>query len=197
MTTLPISDFYLVNPETGEESVKTTRDFFHGSRTVLFMVPGAFTPTCSARQLPEFEEYYDDLKSLGVSEVYCLSVNDAYVMTAWAEAKGITKVKMLPDGNGQFTAALNAAVAKSNKGMGSRAWRLAMIVNENGVVEWAGVEEGQRANASDDPYQKSSPREVMQALQQIALREALAEAADAQAEEDAAKEPVGVGVVED
>jgi peroxiredoxin len=145
---IPQVDFYL--RENGDWSIKTTKDLMAGKRVVLFLLPGAFTPTCSTQQLPGFEEAYDEIRSYGVDEVFCISVNDAFVMNAWGESLGVSKVKLLPDGNGDFTRGLRAAVEKSNLGFGARAWRCALIVTAEGEVQWAGVEEGQRANASDE-----------------------------------------------
>ena len=79
---------------------KTTDDYFKGKRVVIFSLPGAFTPTCSSQQLPGFEEKYNDIKSKGIDEVYCISVNDSYVMNAWANHMAIKNVKMIPDGSG-------------------------------------------------------------------------------------------------
>ena len=163
-TSLPQVDFYL--REDGEWSVKTTKDIFGGKRTVLFMLPGAFTPTCTEQQLPAFEAFYDSITEFGVDQVLCMAVNDAFVMNAWGESLGIEKVKLIPDGNGAFTGGIKAAVSKENVGMGARAWRLAMIISAGGVPEWIGVEEGQRANASDDPYVNSTPEAVKAALAQ-------------------------------
>ena len=174
---IPQVDFYL--RKGGEWSIKTTRDIFGGKRSVLFLLPGAFTPTCSTQQLPGFEAAYDEIKSYGVDEVFCLSMNDAFVMNAWGESLGIEKVKLLPDGNGAFTTALKAAVAKENLGFGIRAWRLALIIEANGEIAWAGVEEGQRANASDDPYEKSTPEAVLAALRAFQLGEAMDAVANA------------------
>ena len=181
-TSLPIVDFYL--REGGEFVTKTTKDILAGKRTVLFMLPGAFTPTCSEQQLPGYEAAYDDLIELGAEQVLCLSVNDAFVMNAWGESLGIEKVKLIPDGNGAFTAGIKAAVGKENVGMGARAWRLAMIISSGGVPEWIGVEEGQRSNASDDPYVNSTPEAAKAALAQLNLAAAAAELA----ERDAAAE---------
>jgi len=178
---LPQVDFYL--REGGEWVIKTTNDIFGGKRTVLFMVPGAFTPTCSDQQLPAFEAEFDNLKAMGADQVVCMSVNDAFVMNAWAESQGIEKVTMIPDGNGAFASGIRAAVTKENFGMGVRSWRLAMIINENVIPEWIGIEEGQRANASDDPYVASSPAVVADALSQLNLEAAAA----ALAEEGAAE----------
>jgi len=184
-TQLPIVDFYL--REGGETVVKTTKDILDGKRTVLFMLPGAFTPTCSEQQLPGFEEAYDELIELGAEQVLCLSVNDAFVMNAWGESLGIEKVKLIPDGNGAFTSGIKAGVSKENLGMGARSWRLAMIVSAAGIPEWIGVEEGQRANASDDPYSVSTPEAVKAALAQLNLAAAAAELAEKDAAADAEK----------
>jgi len=172
---LPQVDFYL--REGGEWAIKTTKDIFLGKRTVLFMVPGAFTPTCSDQQLPGYEAAYEDLKAAGADQVVCISVNDAFVMNAWGKSLGIEKVTLLPDGNGAFTSGVKAAVVKENFGMGIRSWRVALIINANGVPEWVGIEDGQRANASDDPYEKSTPEAALAALQELNLAAAAAELA--------------------
>lgn len=180
---LPQVDFFF--REDGEWVTKTTSDLFLGKRSVVFCVPGAFTPTCSEKQLPAFEAAYDDIRKLEVDEVYCLSVNDAFVMDAWAKDQGIEKVQMIPDGNGAFTIGLKAAVAKTNLGFGTRSWRLAMIVNEGGNVEWAGIEEGQRPNATDDPYEQSTPEKVLGALRGLKVAAEAAKLADEQAAKEA------------
>lgn len=182
-TTLPITDFYL--REEGKWVVKTTKDIFGGKRTVLFMLPGAFTPTCSEYQLPGFEAFYDSFTEFGVDQVVCMAVNDAFVMNAWGESLGIEKVKLIPDGNGSFTNGIKALVPKENFGLGMRAWRLALIVSADGLIEWVGVEKGQRTNASDDPYEESTPERVLGALTIIKANEEAAKAADAGAEADA------------
>ncbi len=173
---IPQIDHYFV--ENGEIVIKTTKELMLGKRTVLFCVPGAFTPTCSSFQLPSFEEAHDDIIALGVDQVLCVSVNDAYVMNAWGKSLGVEKVKLVPDGNGYFTQGLKAVVAKENRGMGLRSWRIAFIINENGIVEWAGVEEGQRANASDDPYEETTPNKVIEALKELNANNEAAEGAD-------------------
>ena len=180
---LPQVDFFF--REDGEWVTKTTSDLFLGKRSVVFCVPGAFTPTCSEKQLPGFEAAYDDILKLEVDQVYCLAVNDAFVMNAWAKDQGIKKVQMIPDGNGAFTIGLKAAVAKTNIGFGTRSWRLAMIVNEAGNVEWAGIEEGQRPNATDDLYEQSTPEKVLGALRGLKVATEAAKLADEQAAKEA------------
>ena len=85
--------------QNGEFVNRTTADLFDGKRVVIFSLPGAFTPTCSAYQLPGFEEKYDEFASLGIDAIYCLAVNDGFVMNAWAKDQGIEKVTLVPDGN--------------------------------------------------------------------------------------------------
>jgi peroxiredoxin len=115
--------------------------FFGGRRVALFSVPGAFTPTCSARHLPSFVEKADELKAKGVDEIACTAVNDAFVMKAWGEASGVDgKVTMLADGNGDFAKALGLDADFNKFGMGIRGQRWSALVN-NGVVEQLNVEE--------------------------------------------------------
>jgi len=89
--------------ENSEFVTRTTSELFDGKRVVIFSLPGAFTPTCSAYQLPGFEDKYEEFKSLGIDEIYCISVNDGFVMNAWAKDQNIQKVKLIPDGNAYFT----------------------------------------------------------------------------------------------
>jgi glutaredoxin/glutathione-dependent peroxiredoxin len=119
----------------------STDDFFAGRKIALFSVPGAFTPTCSARHLPGFIERADELAGKGVDEVACVSVNDAFVMQAWAKMSGAEgKVTMLADGNGDFAEALGLAADFSKFGMGKRGQRWSAIVDD-GVVKELNVEE--------------------------------------------------------
>jgi peroxiredoxin len=159
---VPYVDF--IFREGGEFVTRTSKELFNGKRLVVFALPGAFTPTCTEQQLPGFEVAYDEIRSFGIDEVYCLSVNDAFVMNAWFDSLGIQKVKALPDGNGAFTAAAGMAVRKDNVGFAGRSWRYATVIND-GTLEWAGVEEGKRDLASDDPYAESTPTRVIQYLQ--------------------------------
>ena len=120
-------------------------------------MPGAFTPTCSAKHLPGFVERADEIKGRGVDTVACLSVNDAFVMGAWAEAQGTgDKVKLLADGNGEFTRAVGLDFDGSNFGMGVRSQRYALIV-EDGVVEHVAVEKPME-------FKVSSAEAVLEAL---------------------------------
>ncbi|RMH43674.1 MAG: peroxiredoxin, partial [Alphaproteobacteria bacterium] len=122
------------NPYRWEK--KTTADYFAGKRVILFALPGAFTPTCSTYQLPGFEENFDRFRDHGIDEIYCLSVNDAFVMNKWGEAQGLRNVKLIPDGSGVFTRLMGMLVAKDNLGFGMRSWRYAAIVNDGVVEAW-------------------------------------------------------------
>jgi peroxiredoxin len=147
--------------ENSEFVTRTTADLFNGKRVVIFSLPGAFTPTCSAYQLPGFEDNYDEFASLGIDAIYCLSVNDGFVMNAWAKDQGIEKVQLVPDGNAYFTRSMGYLVNKSNLGFGERSWRYAAVVND-GVIEKIFVEEGMRDNADSDPYEASTPEAVLE-----------------------------------
>lgn len=129
----------------------TTKDIFAGKRVVLFSLPGAFTPTCSSTHLPGYEAMHSDVKELGVDDVYCISVNDAFTMNAWFKSLGIDAVKPLPDGNAEFTRKMGFLVDKSNLGFGMRSWRYSMVVND-GVVETMFVEPGMDDNHQQDPF---------------------------------------------
>lgn len=116
-----------------------TGEFFAGKKVALFAVPGAYTPTCSARHLPSFVEKAEDLKAKGVDEIVGTSVNDAFVMGAWNQAQGSEDITMLADGNGEFADALGLTMDASKFGMGKRSQRYSMIIND-GVVEQVNVE---------------------------------------------------------
>ena len=117
----------------------TTSEFFAGKRVALFAVPGAFTPTCSARHLPSYVNKADELKAKGVDEIACISVNDPFVMSAWNQRDGSEDITMLADGNGDFAEAVGLTMDGSKFGMGKRSQRFSMIV-DNGVVEQLNVE---------------------------------------------------------
>ena len=145
--------------ENGEFVAKTSEDLFANKRILLFSLPGAFTPTCSAYQLPGFEERYDDFLTLGIDDIYCISVNDGFVMNAWAQDQNIKKVKLIPDGNAYFTRSMGQLVAKTNLGFGERSWRYAAVV-DNGIIEALFEEPGKEDNASEDPYVATTPEKV-------------------------------------
>lgn len=144
-----------------EETLKGS-DVFGGKRVVVFGLPGAFTPTCSSKQLPRFDELYNEFTEY-VDEVYCVSVNDGFVMKAWFENLGIENVKYLSDGSGVFTKAMGMLVAKDNLGFGFRSWRYAVVLND-GNVERMFAEEGFCDNCETDPYEVSTPENVLEFL---------------------------------
>ena len=153
-------------PIGGKFVEQTTDDVFGGKRVVVFALPGAWTPTCSSQQLPGFDANYDKIKSMGVDEVYCLSVNDGFVMNSWFQKDEVKNVKPLCDGNISFTMGMGMDVGKNNLGFGVRSWRYAMVVND-GTIEWIGVEPGFTDNAEEDPYGESSPEKVMAYLENV------------------------------
>jgi len=139
----------------------STADYFAGKRVILFSVPGAFTPTCSIFQLPGFEQMYNEFQELhDIDEIYCMSVNDSFVMTAWSNSQSIFNVKVIPDGNASFTQGLGMLVNKYNLGFGKRSWRYAAIIDDGLIEAWF-EEPGYRDEANDDPYGISSPESIM------------------------------------
>jgi peroxiredoxin len=132
----------------------STADIFAGKKVVVFSLPGAFTPTCSTSHLPRYEELYNEFKAQGIDEIYCLSVNDAFVMYQWGLKQGAKNVKLLPDGNGEFSKAMGMLVDKSNLGFGMRSWRYSMVVNDY-KIEKVFTEEGFIDNCPTDPFEVS------------------------------------------
>lgn len=132
----------------------TSNDIFKGKKVIVFGLPGAFTPTCSSTHLPGYEAKYDQLKAKGIDEIYCLSVNDAFTMFQWSKHSGIKNVKMLPDGNGDFTRLMGMLVRKENLGFSLRSWRYSMHV-VNGEIQQMFIEPGFMDNCPDDPFEVS------------------------------------------
>jgi peroxiredoxin len=154
---VPDSIFYtrvrnesLGGPNPFEWKELTSNDVFSGRNIVLFAVPGAFTPACSETHLPGFDAAYDDFRALGVDEVICLSVNDAFVMFQWAKASGANKVFMLPDGNGDFSRKMGMLVERKTTGMGMRSWRYSMHVID-GKIRKVFSEDGYGDNPAGVP----------------------------------------------
>ena len=148
----------------GEWKDVSTKELFGNKKVVIFSLPGAFTPTCSGEQLPTYDEMYSQFKDKGIDDVYCVSVNDAFVMNAWARDLGIKNVKMIPDGDGTFTRSMGMLVNKPKQGFGMRSWRYAAVVND-GTIEQMFIEPGQNDfSDDDDPYTVSSPEHVLSKL---------------------------------
>jgi len=147
--------------EGGEFVNRSSSELFNGKRVIVFSLPGAFTPTCSTYQLPGFEQNFEEFESLGIDGIYCISVNDGFVMNAWAKNQNIAKVKLIPDGNAYFTRSMGMLINKSNVGFGDRSWRYAMVV-DNGIIEKLFVEDGMSDNAETDPYVETTPEKVLE-----------------------------------
>ncbi|NJO48033.1 MAG: peroxiredoxin [Oscillatoriales cyanobacterium RM2_1_1] len=138
----------------------TSQEIFGGKRVVLFALPGAFTPTCSSTHLPRYEELYDEFKAQGIDDIICLSVNDAFVMFQWGKQQGAKNVKLLPDGNGEFTEGMGMLVKKINLGFGKRSWRYAAIIND-GKIEKVFAEPGFIDDCPTDPFEVSDADTVL------------------------------------
>jgi|SaaInlV_120m_DNA_3_1039746.scaffolds.fasta_scaffold33884_1 thioredoxin-dependent peroxiredoxin len=139
---------------------KSTADLFANKKVILFGVPGAFTPVCS-NQLPAFEAKADEIKGLGVDEIYCIGMNDCHVMNAWAASLGVTKVTMLPDGNGEFTNGIGMIIPKFEQGQAIRTWRYVAFV-DNQQIKWMYEEAGRDPQGcSGDPYLDTTPEAVI------------------------------------
>lgn len=144
----------------------TTDELFRDKKIVLFSLPGAFTPTCSSTHLPGYEDAYDQFKELGIDEVICLSVNDAFVMFQWGKAQGVTKVQLLPDGSAEFTRGMDMLVKKDNLGFGERSWRYSMYV-EDGDIKKTFVEEGFSDDCPTDPFEVSDASTMLEYLKSL------------------------------
>ena len=152
----------------GEWKDVDTTEIFDDKKVVVFALPGAFTPTCSSQQLPGYEEKYDELKALGVDEVYCLSVNDAFVMNAWARDQKIERVKVLPDGSGVFTQGMGMLVNKDHVGFGMRSWRYSMLVDNGEVIKIFEEEGKNNAGDNGDPFEVSDADTMIKYLKENA-----------------------------
>ena len=142
-----------------------TETIFNDKKVIVFSLPGAFTPTCSSTHLPGYESKYDELLKY-VDEVYCISVNDAFVMNAWAKDLNVEKVKMLPDGSGVFTEGMKMLVNKDHLGFGRRSWRYSMLVDNKEVVKQFS-EEGKNDSGDDqDPFKVSDADTMLKYLQE-------------------------------
>ena len=142
----------------------TTKELFENKKIVLFSLPGAFTPTCSGQQLPAYDEAFEKFKELGVDDVYCISVNDAFVMNAWARDLQIKNVKMIPDGCGTFTRSMGMLVNKPAQGFGMRSWRYSALI-DNCKVSKIFIEDGKNNQSQDnDPFKVSDVDTMLEYL---------------------------------
>ncbi len=136
--------------ENGEWKTVSTDDLFKGKTVVVFSLPGAYTPTCSSTHLPRFEELAPTLCANGIDAVYCVSVNDTFVMNEWAKEEGLEHVRVIPDGNAEFTEGMGMLVDKADLGFGKRSWRYSMLV-QDGVVQKMFIE----PEKPGDPFEVS------------------------------------------
>jgi len=138
---------------------RTTDDYFKGKRVVVFALPGAFTPTCSASHVPRYQELFPQFKAVGIDSILCISVNDTFVMNAWQQDEGADDIVFVPDGNGEFTEQMGMLVGKEDLGFGKRSWRYAMVVND-GIIDKLFIEE----EVPGDPYSVSDADTVLDYL---------------------------------
>lgn len=143
----------------------TSDEIFKGRKVVLFSLPGAFTPTCSSTHLPGYEAKFEEFKALGVDEIICLSVNDAFVMYQWGKAQGVKNVRLLPDGSAEFTKKMGMLVKKDNLGFGERSWRYSMFV-DNGEIKKLFVEPGFSNDCPTDPFEVSDADSMLNYLKE-------------------------------
>jgi thioredoxin-dependent peroxiredoxin len=140
-----------------------TKDLFKNKKIVLFSLPGAYTPTCSNSHLPDYDKKYNQLINRDIDDVYCLSVNDAFVMYNWGKQLNINNVKLLPDGNALFTKKMGALVKKNNLGFGDRSWRYSMLVDDGKIIK-VFSEPGYSNNCSSDPFEVSDVDNMLKYL---------------------------------
>ena len=143
----------------------TSMQYFGDKRVILFSLPGAYTPTCSTYQLPDFEKLAPEFKKIGIDDIYCMSVNDSFVMNAWSKNQNLQNVKVIPDGGGQFTRQMGMLVRKDPEGFGYRSWRYAVVIND-GVVEKIWEEPGKEDDCSTDPYENTKPEDILAELKE-------------------------------
>ncbi len=146
-----------IDAEWGE---LTTDEMFTGKKVIVFALPGAYTPTCSSTHLPGYEKKFEEFQALGVDAIYCLSVNDPFVMYEWGRAQGVKNVQFIPDGNAEFTEKMGMLVKKENLGFGNRSWRYSMLV-ENGEIKKVFSEEGKSDNFESDPFMVSDANTML------------------------------------
>lgn len=132
----------------------TSADVFAGKKVIVFSLPGAFTPTCSSNHLPRYDELFGTFQDLGIDDIVCISVNDAFVMFKWGKELGNQHIRLLGDGNAEFTRKMGMLVDKANLGFGMRSWRYSMLVND-GNIEKMFVEPGYADNCPSDPFEVS------------------------------------------
>jgi peroxiredoxin len=144
----------------------TTDELFKNKKIVVFSLPGAFTPTCSTYQVPTYNKMYDEFKALGIDDIYCVSVNDAFVMNKWKEQQDAKNLTFIPDGNAEFTRKMGYLVEKKNLGFGERSWRYSMLVDNEEIVKIF-EEPGFDDNVEGDPYEVSDPSTMLEYIKTL------------------------------
>ncbi len=151
--------------EEGAWQTWKSDDLFKGKTVVVFALPGAFTPTCSSTHLPRYNDLANEFKKNGVDEIFCLSVNDTFVMNAWKEGQEAENITFLPDGNGEFSKGMGMLVDKSDIGFGPRSWRYSMLVKD-GVIEKMFIE----PDVAGDPFEVSDADTMLNFINPKAAR---------------------------
>ena len=139
-----------------------TNQLFKNKKVILFSLPGAFTPTCSGQQLPMYDSLYSKFKDQGFDEVYCISVNDAFVMNAWARDLTIDNVTMIPAGCGTFTRSMGMVVNKPAQGFGMRSWRYSTFIDNKQIMHFNEEEGLNNLGLNGDPYEVSDPDTMLE-----------------------------------
>ena len=142
----------------------TSDEMFGNKRVLIFSLPGAFTPTCTSQQLPGFDMMFNDLKNLGIDEIYCISVNDSFVMNAWSQKLNVKNIKLIPDGTGEFTNKMGMLVNKNHLGFGMRSWRYVVIANNMNIEHFFEEPGKNDIGDDDDPYVETSPENILNKL---------------------------------
>jgi peroxiredoxin len=161
-----VRDETVAGPNPFRWQDKTTDDFFAHKRVVAFSLPGAFTPTCSSKQCPSYDLAYRNMCDLGIDAVYCISVNDAFVMYQWGKSLGLENITLIPDGSGTFTRRMGMLINKAHLGFGYRSWRYAMVVNDGVIEKWFEEPGINDDGMDDDPYGATDPQPVMDYLRE-------------------------------
>ena len=160
--TVPNSEVFVL--ENGEPVKKNIENILKNKKSVIFGLPGAYTSVCSAKHLPGYVNNTEKYKQKGIDQIICISVNDPFVMNAWAKQHEIENVKMIPDGSGEFTRDMDMIVFKPAQNFGLRSWRYAMIVNDMEIEQMI-VELGKNQQGlDDDPYEETKPENILSKL---------------------------------
>jgi peroxiredoxin len=144
-----------------------SEELFRGRRVVVFSLPGAFTPTCSNEQCPSYELLYAEIRAHGIDEIYCVAVNDAFVMYQWGRHLNLKNVKLMPDGNAAFTRRMGMLVNKEHLGFGYRSWRYSMVVDDGVIEKWFEEPGINDEGIDQDPYTVTNPDVLVDYLKRV------------------------------